>query len=204
MSVRPVLGAVAVSGALSTTVLLGAAGPAQAQEATNLSATGSGADEVPAGSGEQGATVTGSFQLTAAGALTYTVKIDDNSEPITAGHLHEAPAGSNGPVVAPLDAAAINSGSSATTQIAPKLAAEIIANPQDYYLNTHSASFAPPSGNARAQLTAGAAAPGSIDTGSGGQAAGGDATTSYAVAGLAGLLIAGGAVAVRRRSHARP
>jgi len=203
MTVRRLVTTVAATGLLTGGALLCAGAPAlaSASQAVSLSATGSGADEVPPGSGQEGASVTGSFQLTPAGALTYTVKVSGNTEPVGAGHIHRGAEGQNGDVVVPLDTAAITAGTSATTQVDPALAAEIIANPGGFYLNTHSASFAPPTGVARAQLVGGsAAAPGSIETGSGGQAA--EQGGAAGVAAGAALLTAGtaGAVlAVRRR-----
>lgn len=202
MIVRRVLGAVAVSGALSTALLLGASGTALAQDSANLTASGSGAEEIPSGSGEAGTSITGSFQVTSAGSLTYTVSITGNNEKITAGHIHKGAAGANGAVVVPLDAAAINAGTTATTQIDPTLAAEIIAGPENFYLNTHSPSFKPPTGNARAQLAATSASPSTIDTGTGGQAAAaaqGSSATTYALGGVLVIAAAGGAVAVARR-----
>lgn len=202
MTVRRLAGALAASALLTGTALLSGGGLAVASSTSGtvmLSASGTGAQEVPPGSGEESASVTGSFQLTPAGAMTYTVRITGNSEPVTAGHIHRGAAGVNGDVVVPLDAAAINGGSSATTQVDPAIAAEIIANPAGFYLNTHSTSFAPPSGNARGQLVAASAgAPGSIDTGTGGQAADGG-STSAVVAGGAAVLLAAGAVTVTRR-----
>lgn len=202
MIVRRVLGAVAVSGALPTALLLGASGTALAQDSANLTASGSGAEEIPSGSGEAGTSITGSFQVTSAGSLTYTVSITGNKEKITAGHIHKGAAGANGAVVVPLDAAAINAGTTATTQIDPTLAADIIAGPKNFYLNTHSPSFKPPTGNARAQLAATSASPSTIDTGTGGQAAAaaqGSSATTYALGGVLVIAAAGGAVAVARR-----
>jgi len=202
MIVRRVLGAVAVSGALSTALLLGAAGTALAQDSANLTASGSGAEEIPSGSGEAGTSITGSFQVTSAGSLTYTVSITGNNEKINAGHIHKGAAGANGAVVVPLDAAAINAGTTATTQIDPTLAADIIADPDNFYLNSHSPSFKAPTGNARAQLAATSASPSTIDTGTGGQAAAaaqGSSATTYALGGVLVIAAAGGAVAVARR-----
>lgn len=169
MTVRRLFTTLVTTGALAGAALLGTTGTASAQDTTTtLSATGTGAKEIPSGSGEAGAAVTGSFQLTTAGALTYTVTVRGNAEPVTMGHLHRGAAGANGDVVVPLDAAAINAGGTATTTINPALAAEIVANPAGFYLNIHSASHAPPTGNARGQLSATSATPGSINTGTGG------------------------------------
>lgn len=137
-------------GIAATALLVLPVAPALAQDATQ-SVTGSGAQEVP-GPGEDGATVTGDFSFDeAAGTITYTVAVSGNAEPAAAGHLHEAPAGEAGDIVVTLDAAAIKAGTEATVTVEdPALVAEIVANPQDYYLNVHSPSF--PAGFARAQL----------------------------------------------------
>jgi len=205
MTVRRLLGAVAASGLITGAALLSTGGIATAStssDAVTLSASGTGANEVPAGSGEAGASVTGSFQLTPAGAMTYTIKITGNAEPVTAGHIHRGAAGVNGDVVVPFDAVPINGGTSATVQVDPAIAAEIIANPAGFYLNTHSASFAPPSGNARAQLATSSGAPGSIDTGTGGQAAQDSDAAAWVGAGGAVLLAVGAVAVVRRRREA--
>lgn len=180
---------------IATTALLALpAAPALAQVAT-LSVTGSGAQEVP-GPGEEGATVTGDFSFDeAAGTITYTVSVSGNAEPAAAGHLHEAPTGQAGDIVVTLDAAAINAGTEATVTVEdPALVAEIVANPQDYYLNVHSPSF--PAGFARAQLADSAPgesgpsepAPTSVPAGDG------SSTTSTALVGT--VLLGAGATVV--------
>lgn len=182
--------------ATAAVLVLSTAGPALAEEIT-VTGSGSGAQEAP-GPGEDDATVEGDFTLdTDTGTISYTVTVDGNDEQVAAGHIHEAPVGVAGPVVIPLDAAAINSGSEASTTVDPALAQDIADAPGDYYLNVHSASF--PDGFARAQL--GDVSPGSVPAGDGTSAEGPSALVG------AGLLAAGvGAVAVglarRRRGEA--
>ena len=177
---------------------------AAAEDTATLSASGSGAEAVPSGSGEEGTSITGSFQLTPSGSLTSTVTASGNAETITAGHLHRGAAGTNGDVVVPLDSAAINSGSTATTQIDAVLAAEIIASPAGFYLDSHSSSFTAPTGNARGQLTAAAAAPGRINTGNGGQAAfaHNDSSVPTIIGGMLMILAVGGGVLFVQRRRA--
>ena len=108
MSVRRLIGAASAVGVLTAGSLLGATGLASAQEEQQkewftLSATGSGEEEVPAGSGEEGTTLVASISLTADGDMTYTVVVQGNSEEITAGHIHRGAKGANGPVIVPLD-----------------------------------------------------------------------------------------------------
>lgn len=180
--------------ALATTaaLLLLGAGPALADEVT-LTGSGSGADEAP-GPGEEGATIEGDVTIdTETGEITYTVSVAGNAEDVAGAHIHEAPAGTPGPIVVPLDEAAVMAGSEATVTADPALAAEIAASPENYYLNAHSASF--PAGFARGQLED--SAPGSVPAGDGSSAAG---TPLLLGAGL--LVVGAGAVAVgvvRRR-----
>lgn len=97
--------------------------------------------------------------------LRFDVKIDNPANEIfVAGHIHRAPRGVNGPVVRGLfpndpqneefraegfpsddDLRVKGRGS-----IAPVLAADICANPQNYYVNFHTAQF--PGGAIRGQL----------------------------------------------------
>lgn len=178
--------------AAAAAVLLLSAGPAHADEVT-VTGSGSGADEAP-GPGEDGATIEGDLVIdTESGVITYTVSVAGNAEDVAAAHIHEAPAGTAGPVVVPLDAAAVMAGTQATATVDPALAAEIAASPADYYLNAHSASF--PDGFARGQLED--AAPSSVPAGDG------SSTTNLPVVVGALLLGAGamvvGAGVVRRR-----
>jgi hypothetical protein len=203
MRFRRLLGASAVLTALSAAGLLGFTSIASAQaEWVTLSASGSGEEEVPAGTGEDGAKVTGSFQISAEGEFNYTVSVTGNSEEITAGHIHRGAEGENGDVVIELDADAINDGTSGSVEIDQALAERIINNPGNWYVNVHSESFEPPSGVARGQLTGDPDRPNVINTGTGGQAADGGWTgIGVTVAGALVLLVSGGALIARRRTN---
>jgi hypothetical protein len=203
MRFRRLLSAAAVLAALSVAGLLGFTSIASAQsDWVTLSASGSGEEEVPAGSGEDGAKVTGSFQINTEGELNYTITVTGNSETITAGHIHRGAKGENGDVVVELDADAINDGTSATVEIDSALAERIINNPGNWYLNVHSESFEPPSGVARGQLTGDPDEPDVINTGTGGQAADqGSVGIAITACGALVLVASGGAlVAARRRA----
>jgi hypothetical protein len=205
MSFRRRLGAAAVLTAFSAAGLLGFASIASAQsEWVTLSASGSGDEVVPAGSGEDGARVTGSFQLNREGELNYTVSVDGASEEITTGTINRGAEGENGDVVVELDAEAINDGTSATVEIDQALAERIINNPGNWYVLVSSDSAAPPSGVARGQLTGDPDEPDVINTGTGGQAADhGWAATTVTVVGALVLLASGGALFVARRQAGR-
>jgi CHRD domain-containing protein len=206
MRFRRLLSAAAVLTALSAAGLLGFTAVASAQsEWVTLSVSGSGEEEVPAGSGEDGAKVTGSFQISAEGEFNYTVSVTGNSEEITAGHIHRGAKGENGDLVVELDADAINARESATVEIEQDLAKRIIDNPGNWYLNIHSESFQSPKGVARGQLTGNPDEPEMINTGTGGQAADqGWAGITITVLGALVFLASSGALIAARRRTDRP
>jgi len=72
-------------------------------------------------------------------------------EPATAAHIHEAPAGVNGPVVVPLSPPTDGS-SSGCADVDRALAKDILQDPEEYYVNVHNAEF--PNGAVRGQLSA--------------------------------------------------
>jgi len=196
---------VATAAAVLLTGLSGGIALAQGADAVQLTTSGSGAEEVPAGSGQEGATLAGTFTLATDDTLTYTLSVTGNEEPITAGHIHQGAAGTNGGVMVELDVAAISEGTEATVTVPDDVADAIRADPAGFYANLHSASYAPPTGVARGQLsTDGGAAPSTVDTGTGGQAAGSATSRSGQVGavltvGLAAAAAAGAVLAVRRR-----
>ena len=212
MTVRRLIGAASAVGALTAASLLGITGLASAQdddggkkEWFTLSASGSGDEEVPEGSGEEGTDLTASISLTEDGDMTYTITVTGNSETISAAHIHKGEEGENGDVVVELDAEAVDEGKAAEVELEPDLAKRIIENPENWYLNTHSESFQPPSGVARAQLKSAEKEekPDIIDTGDGGQFAASQAGPDAGAVTAGALLIAaaaGGAVAFRRRT----
>lgn len=82
------------------------------------------------------------------GRICYVIEVEGIS-PATAAHIHEAPAGSAGPVVRGLEAPT-KGRSRACTSIDPQLAQEILDDPADYYVNVHNPAF--PAGALRGQL----------------------------------------------------
>jgi CHRD domain-containing protein len=73
-----------------------------------------------------------------------------NIAPATAAHIHEAPVGRPGPIVVPLSPPTSGS-SSGCTAANPALIADIIENPEKYYVNVHNAEY--PAGAIRGQLS---------------------------------------------------
>ena len=114
-----------------------------------LTAALSGASEVP-GPGDADGTGTARVTVNAGqGLVCYELRVA-NIEPATAAHIHEAPAGKAGPVVVALtkpDADGVSSGCATVTR---EFANELAADPADYYVNVHNASF--PGGAVRGQL----------------------------------------------------
>ncbi len=107
----------------------------------------SGAKEVP-GPGDADGSGFANVDLTD-DELCYNIKVN-NIDQATAAHIHEAPAGVAGPVVVTLKIPDANGTSSACQDLDKTLAADIFANPQNYYVNVHNAAF--PGGAVRGQL----------------------------------------------------
>ena len=88
--------------------------------------------------------------------LCYVLLVD-KIETATAAHIHEAPAGTNGPVVVNLaapfdgDAADCLTEGEAGKFVGGQAVADILANPADYYVNVHNAEY--PGGAIRGQLS---------------------------------------------------
>ena len=81
--------------------------------------------------------------------ICYTIVVD-NIGPATAAHIHEAPAGVAGPVVVPLATPDADGVAEVCQDVDPAVVADILANPQGYYVNVHNAEF--PGGAVRGQL----------------------------------------------------
>jgi hypothetical protein len=89
------------------------------------------------------------------GTLEYKVSILNKAgEAFIAGHVHQAPAGSNGDIVVPLFTGPATSAEHfkqhAEVTISAALAEDICANPSDYYVNYHTTQD--PQGAIRGQL----------------------------------------------------
>lgn len=139
--ILPAAAAAAAAALLSTSVV------AQPTPMNKFTVQLSGDQEVtpgdPDGSG------TASIRInTRSGQLCYMLRVR-GIEPATAAHVHEAPAGSAGPVVVTLQAPTSGQ-SSGCVKIGREEAEEIVANPEDYYVNVHNDPY--PAGALRGQL----------------------------------------------------
>ena len=85
------------------------------------------------------------------GEISYRVVATNLPGTISGAHIHEGMAGESGDVVEPLALTGLNSGLvAAGTASDPALAAEILANPANYYVNVHTTQC--PGGAVRGQL----------------------------------------------------
>lgn len=136
------IGCIAAAGAMVVTML--SATPASATE-HNLTATLSGAEEVPA----NGSTYTGSATFTiddVTNEVCVLSSIDaPGSDPVTANHIHIGGLGQAGPPVVNF----LNDQDTCVTADSATVAA-ILADPAAHYYNVHTSSF--PGGGARGQL----------------------------------------------------
>ena len=128
-----------------------AAGPVAANHFVTMSTTLSGSEEVP-GPGDPNGKGRIALDVYASGTICYQAKIQA-IDGVAAAHIHEASAGAAGPVVVDLrpDLASWTGNKAAycvTTSV--ETAADIVANPADYYVNVHNADY--PAGAIRGQL----------------------------------------------------
>ena len=135
--------------ALVAALLFGSTLAESAGAQTPLTATLSGANEVPGPGSPSGA---GTARVTPNlddGSLCYelTVTLDP---PATAAHIHRGPADVAGPVVVPFDAPTSGSANGCIMGSDLALIGEIENNPAGFYVNVHNADF--PAGAIRGQL----------------------------------------------------
>ena len=89
--------------------------------------------------------------------LCYVLTVDKIA-PARAAHIHEGAKGENGPVVVNLAAPADGNAADCLTEgemgkfVGDQTVADILANPEDYYVNVHNTEF--PGGAIRGQLAA--------------------------------------------------
>ncbi len=121
------------------------------EQATRLSATLTGATEVPT-AGDADATGTATVNLDVSkGELCYEVRVQNIDRP-TAMHIHEAEAGKAGDVVVPLTTpTASDTTTTGCTNVDAPLIGRMAANPDNFYVNVHTQTY--PQGAARGQLS---------------------------------------------------
>lgn len=128
------------------------------QGGLTLTATLTGANEVPGPGDSDGAGTASIRTLAGLGQICYLLNVSKITLPATAAHIHGGPAGVAGPPVVglkpPIGATATaTTGSSRGCVAAPRaLVAAILANPSTYYVNVHTMDF--PDGAIRGQLSA--------------------------------------------------
>jgi hypothetical protein len=124
--------------------------PAQEPHVTTLSATLTGAAEVP-GPGAFHGSGTAVVRLDQAhSTLCFALKVQNITLPAIAAHVHVGPAAVAGPVVVPLTPPDATGSSMGCVSVAPDLLGAIAGNPSGYYVNVHTTEF--PSGAIRGQL----------------------------------------------------
>jgi hypothetical protein len=85
------------------------------------------------------------------GQVCFDITVENIALPATGAHIHEAPAGSPGPIVVPLTAPDESGTSGGCVEADREQILEIIREPEEYYINVHSTEF--PAGAVRAQLS---------------------------------------------------
>lgn len=140
----PVFGALIAALALALLLVV----PASADATLTTVLTGQA--EVP-GPGDNAGSGTAVVDITtSSGEICVDVTWSITDGTAAAGHIHEAPAGTAGPVVLALFTTPNDTGAFQGCFTDATLAADIEANPADYYVNIHSATF--PDGAVRGQL----------------------------------------------------
>lgn len=108
-----------------------------------------GAQEVNAADPDGTGTATFTVNI-GQGRVCYRLTVDRLDGTVVGAHIHRAPAGVAGPIVVPL-AAPVTGESTGCATVNRDLALDIVANPQDYYVNVHTNLF--PAGAVRGQLS---------------------------------------------------
>ncbi|MGH8997847.1 MAG: CHRD domain-containing protein [Acidimicrobiia bacterium] len=144
---RATIAALAMTG-LATSLTTGALPASGQAEAAHLTATMTAEEEVPV-PGPPGGKGDGTFEAKEA-EFCYAFTYSGISEP-TAGHIHKGAKGVAGDVVIDLKFPA--SGDKACVPADGAVIDEIVAAPQDFYANIHTAEY--PAGAIRGQLAAG-------------------------------------------------
>jgi hypothetical protein len=130
-------------------LLLGTVGVVSAAGGRPLSATLTGATEVPGPGDPDGSGHAWIRVNPGLGQVCYELHVT-GIEPATGAHIHVGEAGVAGPVVVPL-MAPTDGMSSGCAEVSRELAKAIIQDPSGYYVNVHNAVY--PAGAVRGQLS---------------------------------------------------
>ena len=139
-------------------ILLGSAvSGLMAAMTTGVFADAGGAAHVPLNNGQEAPKpvnggASGEFSWTLDGTtFCWELTVSGLSTPAIAAHVHEAPRGVPGPVVIPLTVqSATEFTTDGCTEISSGLAADLISEPENYYVNVHTSTNQP--GEIRGQL----------------------------------------------------
>jgi hypothetical protein len=137
--------------AIASLGILALASTVSANHFGTFTTTLSGSEEAP-GPGDPNGKGFATLDVYNAGLVCYTIKAQAIETPMAA-HIHEAPAGQAGPVVVDLRLDLASSRGNRLSYCAnadEAVAAEIRANPADYYVNVHNETY--PGGAIRGQL----------------------------------------------------
>lgn len=123
----------------------------RAEDATRLTATLTGAEEVP-GPGDPDGTGTATVNLDVTDRdVCYEVAVQKIDPPVGM-HIHEAERGKSGGVVVPLTTpTASDTTTTGCANVDAALIARMAANPGDFYVNVHTGTY--PNGAVRGQLS---------------------------------------------------
>jgi hypothetical protein len=138
-----------MAGALVAGIAVGSSAPVSAEPSVRaLGAILTGEEEVPGPGDEDGIGAAG-ILVTARGRLCYFVAVK-HIEPAIAAHIHAGADGVAGDIVVALDTPNRRGFSANCSTISTDLAAQLIATPEAFYVNVHTADF--PMGAVRGQL----------------------------------------------------
>jgi hypothetical protein len=128
----------------------GETGETGAATATTMAITLTGLEEVP-GPGDEDGTGTANVEVRPdTNEVCWDITVQNLTLPGTAAHIHEGGVGVAGGPVVTLTAPDDSGASSGCAAVDAALAADLVANPANYYVNVHTSDF--PDGAVRGQL----------------------------------------------------
>jgi hypothetical protein len=128
----------------------GETGETGAATATMFTVTLTGAEEVPGPGDEDGMGTVNIEVRPETNEVCYDITVQNITLPASLAHIHPGAVGVAGDPLVDLLAPDESGSSSGCSQVDPALAADLIANPANYYINVHTSDF--PDGAIRGQL----------------------------------------------------